>query len=90
MSFKEARVKPILHQHEQPQPGEWKLIFLSLAIFSLAAAAALVSFSSPTPPVGDKVFLYLFAFLGTGLLIAMIVHRWFERLHLNREDDEWL
>jgi len=83
-------VKSIPHPMEQAHPGEWKLIFISLGIISLAAAVALLSFSSPTPPVGDKVFLYLLAFLGLGLLVAMIVHRWFERLHLNREDDEWL
>ncbi|NTV52976.1 MAG: hypothetical protein HGA76_08205 [Candidatus Firestonebacteria bacterium] len=83
-------MKPNPRQSEEIQSDEWKLIFLSLGIFSLAAFVALVSFSSPTPRVGDKVFLYLFAFLGLGLLAAMIIHRWFERLHLNREDDEWL
>lgn len=83
-------MKPTPHQPEQVQAGEWKLVFLSMGIFSLAAGAALVSFSSPTSPVGDKVFLYLFAFLGMGFLVAMIIHRWFERLQFNREDDEWL
>ena len=83
-------MKPIPNPAEPPHPGEWKLIFLSLGILALAAFVALSSFSSPTPPVGDKVFLYLFAFLGIGFLVAMIIHRWFERLRLTREDDEWL
>lgn len=83
-------MKPIPQLPEQAQPSEWKLIFLGLGILSLAAFVALISFSSPTPPVGDKVFLFLFAFLGLGFLVAMIIHRWFERRHLNREDDEWL
>jgi hypothetical protein len=83
-------MKPTPLPAEAAHPGELKMVFLCLGLLALAAFTALVSFSSPTPPVGDKVFLYLFAFLGTGLLVALIIHRWFERLSLRREDDEWL
>jgi membrane protein implicated in regulation of membrane protease activity len=83
-------MKPVPKPPELAERAEFRLIVLGLGLLALAALVALVSFSATTPSLADKVYIYLFGFLGLGMLLAMVIHRWFERRNLRHEDDEWL
>ncbi len=83
-------MKSIPKPPELAERAEVRLIILGMILLIAATVIALLSFSSITPSLGDKVFMFVLAFLGGGMMVAMVIHRWFERRISNREDDEWL
>jgi len=70
------------------QPGELKLVLIGAGLVSAAAAWVLLGLGSAGGPVLGVVALYVFGFLGTGMLMAVWISRVLDRSSRAGEEDE--